>query len=576
MAKKTEADDGRKLQEIKTRITQIRTSFTHVKAMNQALVDLYWVGDPANDQNEPIPGLEKADIDEDDVRWTRSPSSRNEVVGLHRLVKTSSPHFSVKCDDNNWADKMEKFLDTCWKANNEGRRAKVESDLFLSAILSSDANLSVDIIQDLLSSDDLPAVRKSRLKEKQKRGLFKFNVDPFLTTYPIYGDEGISEYLVDYQMNGLRIKEKWGVGGLDANRLYTVSDYYNLEYRALLVDSVSEPIKFGKHGVDEIPRFSATADGTDLFPEEHRKRQPFLFSKWKSGLAEREDELLTIIFTSAYSRGVGPLAMVDPQSISSDGKLKVRYAGLFRYVLAKGLFADDHAYDANLIKLKEMIDQMGQESTINSQTLGENIQPGTPYSGYAMASRTGQITIVSITEAVQQVIKSAALYCLKMYKDGKAGTWPDLKPADIPDKFDMEVTLTVDLPQDSLRTAQVVDNLLKSGVPLSNSFIHDLLQIHDSDAMVFEWLTDQATVSAFRQDLPALVAKMLAILNPPVPTDTSGGASTPPGSEAPPTPGAPSMERPMMPGGPAAARAGAEATPAEQPISRPAGPPTGG
>jgi len=269
--------------------------------------------------------------------------------------------------------------------------------------------------------------------------------------------------------------------------------------------------------LNDIPVFSSITDGTDLFFEEERKRQPFLYGFWKSGLHKREDELYTSLFTSIFARGTGGLLVVNKDAPGYEpSNIKINYAGLVRYIEAPegSHYVDDKAFDANLLQLSNMLQTIGERTTIPSQTLGENIEPGTPYSGYAMASQNGRVPIIPIQEATEKVIHDACVYALRYFKESTM-EWEGLKPSEILDDFELTVNLEVDLPQDKVRTAQFLSQLKTAGVPLSNEWIHNELQIKDSEQMTFDVMTEVAAQEAFKQDLPQLIPQLMAMFQPP-------------------------------------------------------------
>jgi hypothetical protein len=353
----------------------------------------------------------------------------------------------------------------------------------------------------------------------------------------VWGEDERIEWLRAYLIKGKALRQRWGVQDVDDNRDYNFRDYYDLENRCVWITELDAPIiEPQQYDMPDIPGFSAMADGTLLFTEEARKRQPFLYAMLQSGLAKREDELLTVLFTSVYSRGVGPLALIDPDTLPTGG-VQVNYQGLFRYITAKGIFADDKAYDANLLQLQGLIQQLNQQSTINSQTLGENISPGTPYSGYAMASQNGRIPIVPIQEACEKVIHDAAIFALRYYKqrnlNWKNAKGEELRAIDIPDVFKLTVKLEVDLPQDQFRMAQIASQLSATGY-VSMEWVRNLLQIHDSRKMDFDIMAEKAMLAAFQQDLPNLVGQMLQAVGgtptqPPPNTEYLGEVPRPEG-----------------------------------------------
>lgn len=582
MAKKQAATAGSDLpqmtfDDVKKRTDDIVTAQSVVKTDYRDIADRYFL--------DKTPAVNSAAYDASDIRLTNSPTARNVVTGLHRMMRTSKPRFEVKCDNEDWADRMENAAEEWWNASCARAKASHQSDLALSAIMFSDANLEVDAVQDLIGTPGISAIRKTRLTDLQIETPFLFRVGSAFTTYPVWGEDGLSEYLRRYQLRGRALKERWGnTWPVQDNLDYWIRDYRNTEIRCVYYEGATDPLMPPTpYDLPDMPCFSAVADGTDLFDEEKRKRQPFLYGWIKSNLADRESELLTALFTSVYSRGVGPIALLDPASVPAGGVV-VNYQGLFRYVVAKGQFADDKAFDANLIQLGNMLSNLAQQSTINSQTLGENISAGTPYSGYAMAAQNGRIPIIPIQEACEKVIHDAFVFAFKYYKSanmkwiGKDGQ--PLNATEIPDVFRLKVTLEVDLPQDQFKMAQIATQLAPLGIA-SKEWIRELLQIHDSSQMEFDVLTERAASAAFQQDLPNLVAQMLQMAGGTAPSTTpgstttpgSGGVGVPPGYHQMPDGSImadsampPGSTAPSIPGGPAAAQVGGGALPATQPI----------
>ena len=76
-------------------------------------------------------------IDDRDWAITVSPSSRNEVTGMVRLLDTSEIHIIAKSGgvEVTNKDKIEKALKSILRVSGEYRRARIESDAALSAVL---------------------------------------------------------------------------------------------------------------------------------------------------------------------------------------------------------------------------------------------------------------------------------------------------------------------------------------------------------------------------------------------------------------------------------------------------------
>lgn len=545
------AFDDKQFRKIQKQDDKTISRFAERDEMFKQFEQMYWIDDKVR-----VP----TGYSDDDVRYTKDPSARNEVSGMHRLLKTSSPHFKVTCKDKNYASDIERALNTWWEASCDVKRAKIHSDLSLSAVLFSDVNLQVSSVDDLLEIDSIPLVEKTRLKDIRKRTPFIFEAAASQMCYPVFGEYGLTSHLRKYKASGESIYARWGVEDLDDDKDYTVRDHYDMEWRCVYLEEKKDtPIRLEKHGLAYIPVCVSVSDGTEIFSDEAHKRQPFLYARWKSGLNDRADELLTTLFTSVYGRGTGPLFAVDPTGLP-DNQVNVNYAGVFRYIIGKATPINDKAYDGELLRMKDMLDAMGADSTIYKQTLGQNAGGQTPFSSLAMLSQSGRLPLISPQEAVAKVIKEAALIALKLFKEDGM-TWEGLKPTEILDDVQIEVTLEVNLPQDTFRNAQVASQL--RGIVSKEWTRQNLLQIGDSDEMDATIFSEMASEETFKQLLPQMVPQLFKMFGigeqPPTPTPTDTGTPTP--------------AQDAMANGtdPAAAMAGGESMPMTEPVQNQAG-----
>jgi len=526
------------------------SNFSTRDEMFRAFEYMYWIEDEVRKPN----GYDKTDI-----RYTKDPSARNDVTGMHRLLKTTKPQFKVECKDKNYASHIEQALDAWWKASCDVKRANVHSDLALSAVLFSDVNLQVSAVDDLMEIKGIPATEKNRLKDIRRRTPFIFEAAASQMCYPVFGDYGLISHLRKYKARGDAIQARWGVKDLDEDKEYTVRDHYDLEWRCVYIEEEAAPIIIEKHEMPYIPVVSSVSDGTEIFAEEHKKRQPFLYARWKSGLNERSDELLTTLFTSTYSRGTGPLLGIDPAGLQ-DNAVEVNYAGIVRYIIGKVTPINDKAYDSDLLRMKELLDNMGADSTIYKQTLGQSSGGGqTPFSSLAMMSQAGRLPLVPPQEAVAKVIKEAAMIALKMFREDVM-VWEGLKPTEISDDFDLTVTLEVNLPQDTFRNAQVAGQL--RGIVSKEWTRQNLLQIENSDEMDATIYSEMAAEETFKQLIPQLVPELFKMFG------VGQQAQPQPGGQAqPPQPGGAPQPDAMADGtDPMAKMAGGESMPMTEPM----------
>src|SRR5689334_14037354 len=123
MSEKINQDE---LKKIKTRASKAFTDAGGRNTMLDGIAEMYWM-----DSKETV-----NDRDQKDVKLTISPSARNDVTGMVRLLKTSDPHWtatSKKSSDN--ANKIEAALEQIVKESSKIQRAKIAADASFSTVL---------------------------------------------------------------------------------------------------------------------------------------------------------------------------------------------------------------------------------------------------------------------------------------------------------------------------------------------------------------------------------------------------------------------------------------------------------
>lgn len=469
--------------------------------------EMYFMEDEARRPNN-------SKVDEKDWAITVSPSARNEVVGMVRLLDTSEIHITVKDtggEKHPSSDKIELALKAILRVSGEHRRARIESDSALSAVLYGPVVLYSE------SLDDLAEVNKDKFKRRQIENIRKRT--PFLIrsinpdqSYPEWGEFGMISHTWKYKVKGSVVKERWGVEA-KPDQDYTVYDIYNSENRLVYADGITEPLFAQAHGLSAIPIISRYAGGSSLFFEPEKQMQSFLYARAKSRLDKRENALLTAVATAINTRGLmGPLLAIDPENVPET--IRVDYAGGVRYIIAKAQQVDDKVIDPVVFQWRALLREIGGESTIQSQTLGAANNQGT-FSGLAMLSSAGKLPLVDSQRAIEMSFRDVFLNVLQRIKEEGIEN-ALIAPQEIPDDIELEVSLEPNLPQDKLRNAQVAQSL---GDLVSEEWKHtNLLQIGDSESMRKQSMKEQimkALMGAILQDSTLMQQMVGAVMGMP-------------------------------------------------------------
>ena len=175
-------------QKIKGRAEQIKQTQDKVKEMYKDLADMYWISetDTGVGNSDGSIRYNREAYGSDDIRLTASTSSRDRVMGVQRMLRTTRPEFTVKCKHKSYADKIEKFLDRVWDASNARKKTSLESDLSLSGTLFADEHINVTAVDDMIEKEDQTAIR-SRLEELRKKNAVILKEGSQLVNYSVWG-----------------------------------------------------------------------------------------------------------------------------------------------------------------------------------------------------------------------------------------------------------------------------------------------------------------------------------------------------------------------------------------------------
>jgi hypothetical protein len=436
------------------------------------------------------------DMDPNDVKTTISPSGRNDVTGLKRILDTGEIQIKVKQNGKTIkADKIEQGLKTILRVSSEDRLASVEKDENLSATLFGMNVLTAESVDDLIAaktkdSEGNPKENVNRFVVRQLEGLrkrtpFLLNTVSAMQSYPEWGEYGLVGHVRKYQVRGNVLKERWGCTdpGIDIKTLYTVKDFLHYDKRLVWAEEISDPLYADTWMTDQdiakLPVFVRYGGGSSLWIEPEKQLQPFLYAKAQGEWDKRENLFWTYLFTAVNTQGIpGPTLLRDPDDTTP---LKIKFDQGVKVITAKGKLENMNVIDGDVIGLKNLMDGENARSTIQPEAFGGGAD-GT-FSGYVMSMNASKLPTEDPKEGIGKVYRDAFLYILQRIK---AETIENelISPQDIPDDIDIEVTIEPNLTQDDLRNAQVATNLLNSGADVSKEWTNtNVLKINNNEEM---------------------------------------------------------------------------------------------
>lgn len=468
------------------------------------------------------------ETDPSDIKITASPNGRNAVVGIHRLLNTSELQIDIKDKDTlRDANAIEAGLRTILTQSSANKRGRIESDAALACVLFGYVTIYVEAVADKLAIKTLSPYKRRHLEKMQTKTPFFLRVINSQESYPEWDEDMMISHTWRYKIKGNALKSRWGVDCTPAT-VYTVCDTFTPEHHVVWAEGGIGTIYAEEHGLGCLPVFSAYSGGSDLFTEPEQQSQAFLYAKAKGNLDKRENAMLTAIFTNQHQRGLaGPMVAIN--SDRPDQVINVQYKGGMRYIMGDARVIDDKIVDPQLFAIKNLLDELDGQSTIQRQTLGENMGNGIPFSSLSLLSNSGKLPLVDPQRALQQVFKDAFMHITYRIQT-EAIDNEIIPPAILTDNLDMTVTLTAKLPQDSLRNSQVAQGL---GDLVTDEWKHqELLQISDSKAMRKQQLKEQMVKAVFEAVItnPQIMQQAAAAImgQGNKPPETAPGGAPPP------------------------------------------------
>lgn len=445
----------------------------------------------------------------DNLKTTMSPDARNAVLGAVRLMTSTEPLFSVPGEKERRGDteeKIERAANNIWQLAGRVAQNPIHYDAVLSAILYGETHIAITSTVDM-------AAHARKAKSGVMRADRIASLTPFLFEswnprqgYAEFDALGLSAY---YRLSKVRAREvrsrfgEWYKPEANLDDMVELGIFYDLENYAVWVDGT--PIYTEKHGKPYIPISVTVTEGSMLFDKPENQRQPMLYTLRKSGLWERQNLMLTVLFTQVF--GVGANAMfihtapqgnpdkrLDIDFSKPGGVVELQAGEQFQAMSNKGVI------DPSITEAMNIAEQKTMESTIYRQALGEAVKGSPAFSTVALLSQSGRLPLISPQKRTGWGIANAMEIALYLYKmGGKNHEGIDLQPKDIPDNLMLEAALDVKLPQDKLQLANIAQMLVNARLTSKDWTRENILNIGQSSAMDEDIWSEQAAEGLFAQ-----------------------------------------------------------------------------
>jgi hypothetical protein len=467
---------------------------------------------------------------------TVDPDPRNSTIGAVRLMTAAEPSFSVPFDENipdagEKSDKVEQWCLALWRAAGKIRQRPLHQDAVLSAVLFNEVHLAINSTQDLLSYAQKQAPNDPRGESAIKRFQRIAETTPFMLEllgvregYPEYDNYGLAAYYREVTMRAGEILDKWGdlaiLGGLsnsDRKNQVTYGDWWDDTYHAVYINS--KCILLAPHGMPCIPIVAQVVEGSnELFSKAEYRSQPFLYALQKSGMWERENLSLTVMYNAifrigasvnfVYKRATGNEEALTPNFDILGGVIEIKAGEDYVYLQRQVV---DPAVQNGL----GIAERKSSEATMYKQALGEPLGANAPFSSVSLLNQAGRLPLVPMQKSCQSAFGKAMEICLTLAKAGIGGTKVatgkgplELKTTDIPDGISIDCKVEIDLPQDDRQNALVAMQLTSGDAPMASKrwVRENLLHMGQSNLMDKEIAREKyinAQIMAYYQQMMA-------------------------------------------------------------------------
>lgn len=468
----------------------------------------------------------------DSIVVTRSPDNRQAVLTSRRLLSTNRPIINIPHDRTNAVQKerverLEKFANALLSVSDHYSQKPLYFNVPQSLLLYDETHISIQLTSDIKASakGQSPAIveRADRLA-KSTPVIFK-TLNP-KQGYPVFDDYGLSQYvrvvkktirqiIADY---GKKAEELLGTKYNLVNDELTeleVWEYWDLEYVARWIETISEPLTFKKHGLPCIPIVVMLGEGTDLFTKPDEQREPFLLTEIRSGLGARKSLMLTALYSKLKYLGFVPPLSWEHDEMTTE-RPAIKEDGFFQYIdAARGritplLIPLDPAFELGL----NIAERKGEETTISKSATGQYLGAGTAFSTHALLSQLGRLPLETMRSQAGRAIAEALRLAMLMIKkkppsptvlvyDARSGPGISIDIKMLDDTFEYEVEMDVALPQD-LQAQAGIFNALYGKVP-GRLLFEKLLKMGRYEDAMEELMTEQAALAYHQTYVQSMV-----------------------------------------------------------------------
>ena len=469
------AKNEKLFEEIKIHASDLKSQYSKRNKEFEAYEDMYLMnGTEGTRGNET-------------VKLTVSPTAHNKVVGAKRLLQSQKVRFDVHSNiaTKNEIDQLEQLISLWWNNMYSVSGKPLMNEIIHSAALYSDVHIGLTFLEDYKKYNG----KDIRVDRLARRTPVLFEVWNPRFGYAERDALGLSAYYQELQVPFSYVKHVYGSFIDDDDRkentTVTLKRFWDLENYAIWYED--EIIDCGPHGLPCIPVSVSSTEGSEIFEKQEDKYEPLLFALKRSSLWERENLVLTTLYTTAAAIAFTP---TFKWKTDSNEPLRVDIDdGIQYYRLNKGddveAITNKGVFTREIGDVIQLTTNLIDNSTVYDTAFGTG-GGSSSFSESTLLAQSARLPLVPLQRTVGAAIGDIVQIALDImraksinFKFGEI----DIKAKDLPEDMVVDAKLDVILPQERTQLAATAATINANGLASKEWVRSEIMGIPNNEKM---------------------------------------------------------------------------------------------
>ena len=422
------------------------------------------------------------------VKVTTSPTAHNKVVGAKRLLQSQKVRFDVHSNiaTKNEVDQLEQLISLWWNNMYSVSGKPIMNEIIHSAALYSDVHIGLTFLEDYKKYNG----KDPRIERLARRTPILFEVWNPRFGYAERDALGLSAYYQELKVPFSYVKHVYGnfvdeKDGRKDTTSVTLKRFWDLENYCFWYEDIM--LDCGQHGLPCIPISVSSTEGSELFEDQEDKYEPLLFALKRSSLWERENLVLTTLYTTAAAIAFTP---TFKWKTDSNEPLRVDIDdGIQYYRLNKGddveAITNKGVFTREIGDVIQLTTNLIDNSTVYDTAFGTG-GGSSSFSESTLLAQSARLPLVPLQRTVGSAIGDIVQIALDIMREKsinfKFGE-VDIKAKDLPEDMVVDAKLDVILPQERTQLAATASTINANGLASKEWVRSEIMGIPNNEKM---------------------------------------------------------------------------------------------